>query len=99
MLNEIKLPEISQQERTPVVETLLEIIQQLVDKVRYQEELIVQLKEEIAVLKKQNTRPRLRPSKMDKEAGEGDSEQDKSSTCRGKKKGKKRKQLMIHNAN
>jgi hypothetical protein len=57
-----KVPEISEQARTPIVCRLLELI-------RERDELIQQLKDEIAVLKGQKTRPKITPSKMDEQSG------------------------------
>lgn len=64
-----KLPQISEEERTPLVLALLEMI-------HYQQEQIGILKDEIARLKGQNPRPKIRPSRLEK------------SRRRGKKKAK-----------
>ena len=47
----IQLPDISVEERTPLVETLLGIIERLARKVQLQEEEIQRLKDEVAVAK------------------------------------------------
>jgi len=54
------LPEIAPEERTPLVVALLEIIQQ-------QQELIQQLRDEIAILKGQKPRPKIQPSRLESE--------------------------------
>jgi hypothetical protein len=51
---------------------LVDIIEQLVQKVRQQEEKIAQLEDEIAVLKGEKKRPRFKPSQLDKQAGRGE---------------------------
>jgi hypothetical protein len=69
MGKKIKLPEIPEEERTPLVEGLLGIIEQLTERVQRQEKEIGRLKDEIAVLKGEMERPRIKPSKLDQEAG------------------------------
>jgi hypothetical protein len=66
MAKEIKLPQVSQAELTPLVAKLLEMVQDLAHRVQLQTE-------EIAVLKKQKKRPKIRPSQMDDHTGGGDS--------------------------
>jgi hypothetical protein len=58
----IELPELREEDLTPVTQRLLELLQQLQEKVLHQDEIIRQLKDEIAVLKKQSKRPKIRPS-------------------------------------
>lgn len=70
------LPNIEESEQTPLVQELLQIILQ-------QQEYIGQLEDEIKRLKKQNTKPKIRPSVMDKNAG--------SKTEKPKEKPKRRK--------
>jgi hypothetical protein len=55
------LPEIPPEGRTPVVLALLDMIQQ-------QQELIQQLRDEIAILKGQKPRPQIRPSQLEQPA-------------------------------
>ena len=66
---EIKLPNIPEEEQTPLVKGLLAIIEQLSERVQRQEEEIGHLKDEIAVLKGEKKRPRFKPSKLDQKAG------------------------------
>ncbi|OAD20979.1 hypothetical protein THIOM_003279, partial [Candidatus Thiomargarita nelsonii] len=54
-----KIPEIPICEQTPLVEELLQIIQQ-------QKDIIQQLEDEIARLKKQPNKPEIRPSSLEK---------------------------------
>jgi hypothetical protein len=68
----IKIPELSRAQLTPAVVELMELVQDLAQRVQLQAEEIGRLKDEIAVLKKQNKRPKIKPSKMDDNTG-GDS--------------------------
>ena len=61
MFKPIPIPTISEAERTPLVQNLAGIIEDLTERVRQQEEQIGQLKDEIAVLKGQKKRPRFNP--------------------------------------
>lgn len=58
----MELPEIPAHERTPVVEALLGIIRQLLDRVAQLEVTNQQLRAEIATLKGQKPRPEIKPS-------------------------------------
>lgn len=86
MMSIRKVPHIPDEERTALVAALLEIIQ-------FQGEQIQALKDEIAILKKQKPKPRIKPSTL-----ENNSEQDNK---QGKKKRpgsdrkKKRGELVI----
>jgi hypothetical protein len=61
----LELPEIRPEERTPLVECLLAIIQQLLDRVQQLEETVQQVRDEMAILKGQKPRPQLRPSRLE----------------------------------
>jgi Transposase IS66 family len=61
----LELPEIRPEERTPRVECLLAIIQQLLDRVQQLEETVQQVRDEIAILKGQKPRPQIRPSRLE----------------------------------
>jgi len=58
----MELPEIRPEDRTPLVEALLGIIRQLLDRVGQLEETVQQLRDEIAILKGQKPRPEIKPS-------------------------------------
>lgn len=58
----LELPAIRPEERTPLVEALLAIIQELLDRNQQFEETVLQLRDEIAILKGQKPRPQIRPS-------------------------------------
>ncbi len=61
----MELPEIRPEERTPLVEALLGIIRQLLDRVRELEESNQLLRDEIAKLKGQKPRPDIKPSRLE----------------------------------
>ena len=61
----LKIPEIQPEERTPLVESLLALLQQLLDRVQQLEETNQQLRDEIAILKGQKPRPKIRPSRLE----------------------------------
>jgi len=99
MAKEIKLPDITEEEWTPLVKRLLGIIEQLADRVQRQEEEIQQLKDEIAVLKGEKKRPRFKPSKLDQKAGKKTQDQENQQS-KGKRPGSKKRsktaQLQVH---
>jgi Transposase IS66 family len=61
---ELKLPPIPDAERTPLVESLLGLIDVLHQRVQVLEETVQQLRDEIAVLKGQSPRPKIAPSAL-----------------------------------
>src|SRR2546427_13278427 len=61
----MELPEIRAEERTPLVEALLAIIRELLDRNQQLEETVLQLRDEIALLKGQNPRPKIKPSSLE----------------------------------
>ena len=80
-----QLPLISDEEITPTISLLLEIIQQQTEKIQI-------LKDEIAILKGQKPKPKIKPSNFDKET---DKKNPKKKKLRKKKKFKT-KNLHIH---
>lgn len=73
--NNIQITDIPEDERTPLVAALLEII-------HLQQDQIQGLKDEIARLKGQTPRPRIKPSMLEKSSGSNDEKED-----RGKRPG------------
>jgi hypothetical protein len=71
------IPEISEEEITPIVTRLLEIIQLLIEENQ-------NLKDEIARLKGQKPRPKIKPSNLTKE-GANKQEKDKTDSGRTRK--------------
>ena len=95
MVKRIELPQIPLEEQTPLVRTLLEIIEQLAGQVQRLEEEVGQLKDEIAVLKGKKKRPKFKPSKLDEQAGQEQGE-DKTGKRPGSEKRSKTEHLTIH---
>jgi len=62
----VEIPPIRPEEQTPLVEALVAILQQLIDRVGQQDVTIQQLRDEIAQLKGQKPRPTLRPSELER---------------------------------
>jgi hypothetical protein len=91
----VELPEIRPEERTPLVEALLEIIRQLADRVAALEVAGQELRDENAKLKGQPPRPKMNPSTLNTPG------QAKDGTGKGRRRGKptrpRNAQLTIHN--
>ena len=60
-----RLPIIPEEERSPLVEQLLALVEQLLQEALGQAELIQQLRDEIAALKGEKGKPKFKPSGMD----------------------------------
>jgi len=82
-----KITDIPEEERTPLVVHLLEVV-------RYQSELIQRLKDEIAILKGDKPKPNIKPSGMEK--GEKKSNDSSDGKRPGSAKCSKTKELEIH---
>ena len=65
----IELPDIPEVERTPLVDTLLGLLEALVQENSRQSETIQQLRDEIAILKGEKAKPKFKPSGMNENAG------------------------------
>jgi hypothetical protein len=95
----MELPEIRPEERTPLVESLLAIIQVLLDRNQQLEETVLQLRNEIAILKGQKPRPQIKPSRLESDTSssqqEGSAKQG-SAKRPGSEKRPKNSQLTIH---
>jgi len=96
----INLPDIPEAEQTPLVKSLMVIIEQLSETVVRQGEEIAVLKDEINVLKKQKKRPSFKPSKLDESTDDetdGETEKDAADKKRpGSRKRNKNNSLTIH---
>jgi Transposase IS66 family len=90
----MELPEIRPEDRTPVVEVLLGIIQQLLDRVAQLEETNQQLRDEIAKLKGLKPRPDIKPSLL--EATQSQTEKPNDGKRPGSAKRPKTTELFIH---
>lgn len=93
-MKEIKLPNIPEAELTPIVQALLDIIEQQGAIIRNQSEQIQQLKDEIARLTKRPPKPDIKPSSLNK------NKKKKKKKTKGKrpgsKKEKKTEKIQIH---
>jgi hypothetical protein len=80
-----QLPNISNEERTPLVDVLLALL-------AWQQVQIDKLEQEILKLKGETTKPKIKPSKMDEDAAEDGDENgddgDKSKKNKGPKRSK-----------
>ena len=76
-----RLPDIPAEERTPVVVELIEIV-------HYQMEMIQILRDEIAILKGNKPKPKIKPGKLEKRTKEEKGEKSKE----GKRPGSSRKE-------
>ena len=86
------IPDVPEAQRTPIVVELLDICSRQHELILLQKEQIQILKDEIARLKKQKTRPRIRPSKLEN----GDDKNKKSKKKAGSTKKSKTSNLTIH---
>ena len=99
MAKVINIPSIPIEEQTPLIKSLLAIVEQLAEQVQHQEETIQQLKDEISILKGEKKRPKFKPSKMEQEAGQDKDHKDEGKDGGkrpGSKKRQKTQQLQIH---
>jgi len=90
------LPDIPEKEQTPVVKTLLSLVEQLIERVQQQDEEIVLLKDEINILKGEKKRPIFKGSKLDKNTEPDHSSKPSSKKRPGSHKQKKTQSLVIH---
>ena len=94
-LPKIQLPNIPEEEKTPVVLQLIEIIEQISVVNQQQAEEIQLLKDEIARLKGQKPKPNIKPSKLEK-VPEDKEKKDSSGKRPGSDKRSKTAEIIIH---
>lgn len=89
-MNSIKpqLPKINDEDRTPLVDVLLELLV-------WQEKQIDELKQEILKLKGETTKPKIQPSTMDKDSTENGAGNGEDSGASKKHKGPKRSKTEL----
>ena len=95
----MELPEIRPEERTPLVETLLAIIRELLDRNQQLEETVLLLRDEIAFLKGQKPRPKIKPSSLESATPPSQQEaaqKEKPDKRPGSEKRSKNAELTIH---
>jgi hypothetical protein len=90
----IQMPKIPEEEKTPIISRLLEVTEQQSVIIQLQGEEIQLLKDEIARIKGQKPKPKIRPSKLEKNR----KKKKKSSSGKrpGSQKRKKTTDLIIH---
>ena len=89
------LPDIPEQDQTPVVKALLGLVEQLIERVQQQEEEIALLKDEVNVLKGEKKRSVFKGSKLDKNTDSTHSTKPSSKKRPGSRKRKKTQKLVI----
>ena len=90
-----KLPDIPEEEQTPVIKDLFAIIEQLIEHLQKQKEEIDVLKDEVRILKGLQKRPKFKPSKLDEstpiepneKSDEDESEEESDGTSSSNKTG------------
>lgn len=90
------LPDIPEQDQTPLVKTLLGIIEQMATHIQQQDEEIALLKDEINILKGEKKRPVFKGSKLDKKTDNKPAATSSSNKRAGSRKKKKTQKLIIH---
>ena len=95
MKKKITLPSIPEQEQTPLVKSLLGIIEQLVEHVEKQDEEIAHLKDEINILKGEKKRPVFKGGKLDKNTSQNSDKGKKPKKRAGSNKKNKTAKLTI----
>ena len=90
------LPDIPEQDQTPIVKALLGLTEQLIERVQQQDEEIALLKDEINILKGEKKRPVFKGSKLDKNTKSNHSSKPSSKKRPGSGKRKKTQKLVIH---
>jgi hypothetical protein len=90
---DIQLPTIRPEERTPLVDELLDIIRRLLDRVSELERTVQQVRDENAILKGQKPRPTIQPSLLEQPAPAA---QTGTPRRRGKPSGPRNDKLTIH---
>jgi Transposase IS66 family len=91
----VALPEIWPEERTPLVEALLEIVRHLADRVAELEVAVQEMRDENATLKGQKPRPKISPSILNTPGQTTDG--NGQGRRRGKPTRRRNAQLTIHN--
>ncbi len=94
------LPDIPESEQTPLVKSLMALLEQFAERIQLQDEQIDQLKDEVNILKGEKKRPQFKPSKLDKQTPvdneENDPEKEKNKKRPGSNKRNKNSKLTIH---
>ncbi len=94
-VTKIQIPKIPEEQETPIISQLVEVIEQQSVTIQLQAEEIQQLKDEIARLKGQKPKPKIRPSKLEK-APKDQKKKDSSGKRPGSDKRSKTAEILIH---
>ena len=90
------LPDISEEDKTPIVQALLDLIESLIERVQQQDEALASLKDDINILKGDKKRPFFKGSKLYKSTQSNQSSKSASKKRPGSDKRKKTQKLVIH---
>ena len=90
------IPEVSEEERSPLVLALLEVCTNLKERVYLQAEIIQALKDEIAILKGEKARPDIKPSRLEKKSVPQGPEGDGDQPLKRPGSQKRKKELVVH---
>ena len=96
MKNLPQMPDIPEEEQTPLVKALLGLLEQYSTRIVLLEETVAGLKDEINILKGEKKRPTFKPSGMDKSTDKTSGGAGKKNKRAGSKKKSKNAQLIIH---
>lgn len=91
-----QLPNIPKDQESPLVRELVDICAQLMEQIRLQNELIQAIKDENAQLKGEKPKPKISPSKLEKNPKKKTDPKDKKGKRPGSAKRSKKKDLPIH---
>jgi len=97
-LNKLKIPQVPEDQQTPIVKLLLDFIYEQQAMLLQQGEIIQSLKDEIARLKGNKPRPKIQPSKLDASISKDTAKKDKLSDGKraGSEKRSKKAEIPIH---
>ena len=98
-MKKFSLPPICAAESTPLVQTLVALIEAMVEENRRQAEELQQMRDEIALLKGEKAKPKFQSSKMDEKtdkAGEDETDDGEKKKRPGSDKRSKTAELSIH---
>ena len=96
-MKDLDISNIPSDQRTPLVEMLLAYIAKQSEQIAKQSEQIQALRDEIAILKKQKPKPKIKPSKLNDDNQEDPNDEKKRPKRRpGSNKKSKKNSLEIH---
>lgn len=88
------IPEVSEEERSPLVLALLDVCTCLKERVYLQAEIIQALKDEVAILKGEKAKPTIKPSRLGKKSVAEGQEGDNPAKRPGSEK--RKKEIVVH---